>query len=143
MILGDSVDQVSVLLLSEEELFVVGAIAPGLLFGTTTAGTDMAVLVVAFPKSFMLFDFVTLVFFTLAGSFPAADSVILGFGTSSFLIPRAPLLGLELPGLPTRKSSLFCSDPSPLVELSGKTGRLFLAGTRRLLALLLGLLRPA
>jgi len=141
MILGDSVDQVSVLLLSEEELFVAGAIAPGLLFGTTTAGTDMAV--VAFPKSFMLFDFVTLVFFTLAGSFPAAESVILGFGTSSFLIPRAPLLGLELPGLPTRESSLFCSDPSPLVELSGKTGRLFLAGTRRLLALLLGLLRPA
>ena len=96
MILGDSVDQVSVLLLSEEELFVAGAIAPGLLFGTTTAGTDMAV--VAFPKSFMLFDFVTLVFFTLAGSFPAAESVILGFGTSSFLIPnhRRLLCGLDL-----------------------------------------------
>ena len=126
MIFGESAAHVSLLLLSDEELFapLLGKLVPALLFGTTTAGTDLEV--DAFPKSFILLVFTTLVFLTLAGSFPVLGKVILGFGTSSFLIPRASLVALELVGL-------ISADPSPLVELSAGEGLLFLAGTRRLL----------
>ena len=96
MILGERAGHVSLLLLSDEELLapLFCTFGPVLLFGTTTAGTDLEV--DGFPKSFILLLFMTLVFFTLAGPLPASGKVILGFGTSSFLIPRGSFVALEL-----------------------------------------------
>ena len=85
--------RVSLLLLSDDELLAPfrGMFDPALLLGTTTAGgPDREVEVL--PKSFILLVLTTLLFLTRAGSFPVECKVVLGFGTSSFLIPRASLL---------------------------------------------------
>lgn len=80
MIFGECPVQVSLLLLSDEELLFLPMAAADFLFGTTTDGGPG--LEVVFPKSFMLFCLVVLLTFTLAGSLP--ESVIFGLGTSSF-----------------------------------------------------------